>query len=60
MANMMGMFADMMNNNGDDMPNLNNLKKAAKSNNTSFNEPGYRKVAAQKKLKKKLAEKNKK
>lgn len=59
MANMMGMFADMMNNNGDDMPDLNNLKKAAKSNNTSFNEPGYRKVAAQKKLKKKLAEKNK-
>lgn len=60
MANMMGMFADMMNNNGDDMPDLNNLKKAAKTNNTSFNEPGYRKVAAQKKLKKKLAEKNKK
>lgn len=59
MANMMGMFADMMNNNGDDMPDLNNLKKAAKTNNTSFNEPGYRKVAAQKKLKKKLAEKNK-
>lgn len=61
MGNMMGMFADMMNNNnnGDDMPDLNNLKKMAKSNNTSFNEPGYRKVAAQKKLKKKLAEKNK-
>lgn len=60
MANMMGMFADMMNNNGgEDMPDLNNLKKMAKSNNTQFNEPGYRKVAAQKKLKKKLAEKNK-
>lgn len=63
MGNMMNMFSEMMSNsNGDDMPDLNTIKNMAKNskgNKTGFNEGAYKKLAAQKKLRKKLADKNK-
>jgi hypothetical protein len=63
MGNMMNMFSEMMSNsNGDDMPDLNSIKNMAKNskgNKTGFNEGAYKKLAAQKKLRKKLADKNK-
>ena len=64
MGNMMSMFADLMaNNNDNEMPDLNAMKNMAqnmggkqkKGGKNSFNESAYRKIAAQKKLKKKLA-----
>jgi len=65
MGNMMSMFADLMANNNDnnDIPDLNAMKNMAqnmggkqkKGTKNSFNESAYRKIAAQKKLKKKLA-----
>jgi hypothetical protein len=64
MGNMMSMFSEMMaNNNGDgDMPDLNTIKNMAKNKDggrSCVNEGAYKKLAAQKKLRKKLAEKNK-
>lgn len=62
MGNMMNMFSDMMANNSDgDMPDLNTIKNMAKNKGgrTGINEGAYKKLAAQKKLRKKLAEKNK-
>ena len=69
MGNMMSMFADLMSNNtdNDDMPDLNTMKNMAQSmggkqkkgTKNSFNESAYRKIAAQKKLKKKLASQRK-
>ena len=69
MGNMMSMFADLMSNNTDnnDMPDLNTMKNMAQSmggkqkkgTKNSFNESAYRKIAAQKKLKKKLASQKK-
>lgn len=62
MGNMMNMFSEMMANNGDgDMPDLNTIKNMAKNKGgrTGVNEGAYKKLAAQKKLRKKLAEKNK-
>lgn len=63
MGNMMNMFSEMMSNNGgDDMPDLNtirNMAKNTKGGRTGINEGAYKKIAAQKKLRKKLAEKNK-
>lgn len=64
MGNMMSMFSEMMaNNNGDaDMPDLNAIKSMAKNKGggrSAVNEGAYKKLAAQKKLRKKLAEKNK-
>ena len=62
MGNMMNMFSEMMANNGDgDMPDLNTIKNMAKNKGgrTGVNEAAYKKLAAQKKLRKKLAEKNK-
>jgi hypothetical protein len=67
MGNMMSMFADLManQNNNNDMPDLNTMKNMAKNmgnkkNNMKqgFNEGAYRKLAAAKKAKKKLASKN--
>lgn len=67
MGNMMSMFADLManQNNNDDMPDLNTMKNMAKNMNTKksnmkqgFNEGAYRKLAAAKKARKKLASKN--
>ena len=63
MGNMMNMFSEMMSNsNGEDIPDLNTIKNMAKNskgNKTGFNEGAYKKLAAQKKLRKKLADKNK-
>lgn len=62
MGNMMNMFSEMMANNGDgDMPDLNTIKNMAKNKGgrTGVNEAAYKKLATQKKLRKKLAEKNK-
>lgn len=63
MGNMMNMFGEMMSNNGgDDMPDLNtirNMAKNTKGGRTGINDGAYKKIAAQKKLRKKLAEKNK-
>jgi len=64
MGNMMSMFSEMMaNNNGDaDIPDLNAIKSMAKNKGggrSAVNEGAYKKLAAQKKLRKKLAEKNK-
>jgi len=64
MGNMMSMFSEMMaNNNGEgDMPDLNTIKSMAKNKKggrSAVNEGAYKKLAAQKKLRKKLAEKNK-
>ena len=64
MGNMMNMFSEMMaNNNGDaDMPDLNAIKSMAKNKGggrSVVNEGAYKKLATQKKLRKKLAEKNK-
>ena len=64
MGNMMSMFSEMMaNNNGDgDMPDLNAIKSMAKNKGggrSTVNEGAYKKLATQKKLRKKLAEKNK-
>ena len=62
MGNMMNMFSEMMAKNGDgDMPDLNTIKNMAKNKGgrTGVNEGAYKKLAAQKKLRKKLAEKNK-
>ena len=65
MGNMMNMFADLMSNNDDnnEMPDLNTMKNMAqtmggkqkKGTKNTFNESALRKLAAQKKLKKKLA-----
>ena len=64
MGNMMSMFSEMMaNNNGEgDMPDLNAIKSMAKNKGggrSVVNEGAYKKLATQKKLRKKLAEKNK-
>jgi len=69
MGNMMSMFADLMSqnqNNNDDLPDLNTMKNMAKDMNTGkkgtrsgVNEQGYKKLAMQKKLKKKLSNKHK-
>lgn len=62
MGNMMNMFSEMMANNNDgDIPDLNTIKNMAKNKGgkTGINEGAYKKLAAQKKLRKKLAEKNK-
>lgn len=65
MGNMMSMFADLMsNNNGNnEMPDLNTMRNMAqnmggkqkKGTKNTFNESALRKLATQKKLKKKLA-----
>lgn len=68
MGNMMSMFADLMsqNKNNDDLPDLNTMKNMAKDINTGkkgtrsgINDQGYKKLAMQKKLKKKLSNKHK-
>ena len=65
MGNMMSMFADLMSNNNDDMPDINSMKNMAKSmggnqkgTRSGFSDSNYRKLAAQKKARKKLAAKN--
>tara|TARA_B000000441_G_C21734861_1_gene349128 strand:+ start:269 stop:1354 length:1086 start_codon:yes stop_codon:yes gene_type:complete len=65
MGNMMSMFADLMSNNNDDMPDINSMKNMAKSmggnqkgSRSGFSDSNYRKLAAQKKARKKLAAKN--
>ncbi len=65
MGNMMNMFADLMSNNenNNEMPDLNTMRNMAqnmggkqkKGTKNTFNESALRKLAAQKKLKKKLA-----
>ena len=66
MGNMMNMFADLMsNNNENEMPDINTMRnmsqnmagKQKKGTKSGFNEGSYRKIAAQKKLKKKIAQK---
>ena len=68
MGNMMSMFADLMsqNKNNDDLPDLNTMKNMAKDINTGkkgtrsgINDQRYKKLAMQKKLKKKLSNKHK-
>jgi len=61
MGNMMSMFSGMMTNNKEngEMPDLDTIKNMAKSGKTKVNEGAYKKIAAQKKLRKKLAEKKK-
>jgi len=61
MGDMMSMFADLMSNKNDnDMPDLNTMRNMAKNmgnkkgTKNAFNEAGYKKIAAQKKLKRKL------
>ena len=63
MSNMMGMMADLMSNNQDEMPNLNDLKNMSKTmggkqkkgtKSGGINEAAYRKMQMRRKMQKKL------